>query len=157
MEITPAPNDPRVVRSGRPDEAPVPQHEAYLVLPEAERAKGFVRPVRRSYRHAGPSGPKHPLRDLTPEEHESYDKFGYVKKEEYPESELPVTGRFWTQEQLDTAARGGCGTVTTMGQELAETYARDPNFYGFTYCCGCRMHRPVAEFRWEPDGSVLGS
>lgn len=27
------------------------QHEAYYVLPDSERAKGFVRPVRRSYVH----------------------------------------------------------------------------------------------------------
>lgn len=26
---------------------------------------------------------------------------------------------------------------------LAETYAREPGFYGSTYCCSCRMHRPV--------------
>jgi len=44
-----------------------------------------------------------------------------------------------------------CGTVTTMGLPLCETYARDPQFYGSTYCCGCRMHRPVAEFTWTGD------
>lgn len=50
---------------------------------------------------------------------------------------------------------GGCGAVTTMAQEIAETYARDPGFYGATYCVGCRMHRPVGEhgeFIWA-DGS----
>ena len=44
-----------------------------------------------------------------------------------------------------------CGGVTTMGQALCETYARDPSFYGSTYCCKCRMHRPVGdhgEFTW---------
>lgn len=50
-----------------------------------------------------------------------------------------------------------CGTVTTMGQALAETYARDPNFYSGTFCCGCRTHFPVSEFTWVPDGSVVGS
>lgn len=50
-----------------------------------------------------------------------------------------------------------CGTVTTMGLSLAETYARDPKFYGGTFCCGCGTHYPVAEFTWEPDGSVVGS
>lgn len=34
-----------------PDETPRLQVEAYLVLSEAERAKGFVRPLRDSYRH----------------------------------------------------------------------------------------------------------
>jgi hypothetical protein len=33
------------------DDTPVPQSEIYLVLSEDERAKGFVRPVRDSYRH----------------------------------------------------------------------------------------------------------
>jgi hypothetical protein len=71
----------------------------YLVLSAEERAKGFIRPVRRSYRHQDPE----------------------------------------------------CGAVTTMGQALAETYARQPGFYGATYCAGCRMHRPVGtegEFTW---------
>ena len=50
-----------------------------------------------------------------------------------------------------------CGTVTFMGQALAETYARNPKFYGATYCCRCGMHRRVSEFTWESDGSVVGS
>lgn len=44
-----------------------------------------------------------------------------------------------------------CGKVTTMGLALAETYARDPHFYGATYCAHCGQHRPVGEhgeFRW---------
>ncbi len=53
--------------------------------------------------------------------------------------------------------RRGCGSVTTMGQALAETYARDPKFYGATYCCGCRTHKPVAEFDWDGTTEVLGS
>lgn len=77
--------------------------KGYIVLCPEERDKGYVRPVRRSYRHTK------------------------------------------------------CGTVTTMGLALAETYARDPKFYGGTFCCGCRAHFPVAEFTWDPDGSVVGS
>jgi len=50
-----------------------------------------------------------------------------------------------------------CGGVTTMNFALAETYARDPKFYGGTYCVHCQKHRPVAEFVWEPGGSVVGS
>lgn len=50
-----------------------------------------------------------------------------------------------------------CGTSTRMGDELSETYARDPKFYGFTYCVGCGMHRPVAEFTWDADGQAVGS
>jgi len=46
---------------------------------------------------------------------------------------------------------GGCGVVTKMGDALSETYARDPNFYGATYCVGCHMHKRVGEageFYW---------
>lgn len=50
-----------------------------------------------------------------------------------------------------------CGAVTTMGYKLAATYARDPKFYGGTYCAACQMHKDVSEFTWEPDGSVVGS
>ena len=53
-----------------------------------------------------------------------------------------------------------CNTVTTMSYELAATYARQPNFYGATYCCRCSMHLPVGpdgEFIWEPDGSKVGT
>lgn len=82
------------------------QQAAYLVLSEEERAKGFVRPVRASYKHQK------------------------------------------------------CGTVTTMGTALAETYARKPTFYSGTFCCGCGGHFPVGEqgeFTWEPDGSKVGT
>lgn len=51
----------------------------------------------------------------------------------------------------------GCGATTTMGQALSETYARQPKFYGATYCVNCQMHRPVSEFRWVEDGMVVGS
>ena len=50
-----------------------------------------------------------------------------------------------------------CGGVTRMGLALSETYARDPSFYGGTYCVHCRMHRPLSEFVWTTDGSVVGS
>jgi hypothetical protein len=47
--ITDDPNDPNLTRGA--DETPVPQADKYLVLSDEERAKGFVRPVRRSYVH----------------------------------------------------------------------------------------------------------
>lgn len=77
--------------------------KGYVVLSPEERAKGFVRPVRRSYRH---------------------------KK---------------------------CGSITTMGRALAETYARNPKFYDGTFCVTCRQHFPVAEFVWYDDGTTVGS
>jgi hypothetical protein len=72
--------------------------ECYLILPEEERAKGYVRPVRTSYIH--------------------------------------VT----------------CGTETRMAEAIAETYARNPEFYGGTYCVGCRTHFPLLE--WNPETQV---
>lgn len=60
--------NPRATLSGEPaaegmEDAPAPQpvnpatgqHKDYWVLSEAERAKGFVRPVRRTYLHVGKS------------------------------------------------------------------------------------------------------
>lgn len=94
----------------------------YIVLSADERAKGFVRPVRRSYVHAGID----------------------------PTMDGPV---------LIKVGKNGCGTRTTMGVALAETYARDPKFYSGTFCCGCRTHFPVGEsgeFVWE-DGQKVGT
>ena len=50
-----------------------------------------------------------------------------------------------------------CGAETVMGRELSETYARNPGFYGATYCVYCRKHRPVSEFTWSLDGKAVGS
>lgn len=51
-----------------------------------------------------------------------------------------------------------CGTITTMGRALAETYARDPSFYSGTFCVHCQSHFPVGEdgeFVWyEMDGTT---
>lgn len=98
MSLTEDRNDPRL-RQIKPNG----QQEAYLVLSEEERAKGFVRPLRRSYIHTT------------------------------------------------------CGATTSMGLALCETYARDPTFYGATFCCTCGTHLPVGEFRWFEDGEVVGS
>jgi hypothetical protein len=54
-----------------------------------------------------------------------------------------------------------CGAVTTMGRALAETYARDPEFYTGTYCTACFAHFPVGptgEFRWDDEsGDKVGT
>src|SRR6185437_7145784 len=107
-------NDPRLTHGA--DRSPQPQADVYLVLSEAERAKGFTRPLRLSYRHVGAPGPRFPLRDLNAEERERYAATGYVKYEEYsPANGSGAIGRFWTQAQLDGIGKG-CGTVTTMGR-----------------------------------------
>jgi hypothetical protein len=53
-----------------------------------------------------------------------------------------------------------CRTVTTMGQALAETYARNPFFYSGTFCCGCGTHFPVGEdgeFFWDGTSQRVGT
>lgn len=50
-----------------------------------------------------------------------------------------------------------CGVVTTMNRMIAETYARDPKFYGATFCANCRTHFPVVEFVWDGTNEPVGS
>lgn len=104
MPITEDPNDPCLLEV-REDG----QQVCYLVLSEDERAKGFIRPPRRAYKH--------------------------VK----------------------------CGSVTTMGMAIAETYASKPTFYNGTFCVACSDHFHLRDeddkgaFLWEPpDGTYVG-
>lgn len=112
--IPPVDRSKEVTTDGRPaDEVRAEQraegnkmHKSYIVLSDDERKRGFVRPVRRSYKHEK------------------------------------------------------CGGVTSMGQAIAETYARDPKFYGATMCVHCGAHFPVGEhgeFVWIDDGSKVGT
>lgn len=152
MSLTTDPKDPELGRGV--DAGPVPQNKKYLVLSEEELSKGFIRPVRLSYTHVGIKGPQFQLRDLTEEEKRDYGT-DWVKFETYPPRHKgSATGRFWTQADLDKVGKG-CGVSTRMGQAIAETYARNPGFYGATYCCTCHRHLPVGEdgeFIWD-DGS----
>lgn len=109
--VPPVDHSQRVLTDGSPvtpdhrELKPNGQQKAYVVLSDAERARGFVRPVRRTYVHQK------------------------------------------------------CGAATTMGLALAETYARDPDFYSGTFCCACRTHftfgQPDGDFVWD-DGSKVG-
>jgi hypothetical protein len=60
-------------------------------------------------------------------------------------------------EILEDHRKDGCGVETKMGDSISETYARDPTFYGATFCVGCNKHLPVGEFVWSQDGEVVGS
>ncbi len=97
-----------------PESAPVPnseklsdgQYADHWVLCEAERAKGYVRPVRRDYVHLK------------------------------------------------------CGVRTIMPTACAETYARDPSYYGSTFCCGCHAYFTVGEqgeFVWDRTNEKVGT
>lgn len=159
MGLTTDPNDP-CLKAGQKEEG---QNSCYLVLSEEERAKGFVRPYRNAYVHVGKKL-NYPSEDRVfdkPEKNEYTDKY-YVAILNVVDAEgKKVGGTYVTQEEYDAWKSGkhvgGCGTVTTMGRALSETYARDPKFYGATFCVGCNKHLPVGEFVWDADGEVLGS
>lgn len=63
-----------------------------------------------------------------------------------------------------------CGSETSMGRALSETYSRDPKFYGATFCYACGKHFPLRDMRpeskfvgygwaflWSRDGEPVGS
>jgi len=79
------------------------QQKGYIVICPEDRAKGFVRPLRKSYTHRK------------------------------------------------------CGGVTTMALSIAETYARNPKFYGGTFCTICSEHFPLDQFVWEGTDEQVGS
>lgn len=141
------------------DKLPDGQYADHYVLSPEERAKGFVEPVRHSYVHVGIAGPQFSLRDLTDEERDRYGD-DYARFEPYPAGHHgSATGRFWSQADLDKISKG-CGVVTRMGGSIAETYARDPGYYGSTFCCGCRDYFPVGrdgEFVWDGTSIRVGT
>ena len=57
----------------------------------------------------------------------------------------------------DRYVHDACGTDTRMGTALSETYARDPKFYGATFCVTCNAHFPVADFLWDGTKERVGS
>lgn len=124
---------------------PSGQHKSYIVLCEDERKKGFVRPYRDAYKHVGV---------LTPADHAFEPDTDTRSK---TEGQCHICGHDGEDRNHRLSRVGGCGSVTTMGRALSETYARDPKFYGATFCCGCNRHLPVAEFVWTADGQEVGS
>lgn len=128
------------------------QQKDYLVLSAEERDKGFVRPLRMTYTHVG-RRPRGNTRELTEEEKVQYAQFGYVLYEEYGPERSPILGRYWTAKDL----KSGCGWTTKMSYDIAATYARDPYFYGGTFCVGCGQHHPLEEFVWENTNIQVGT
>lgn len=145
MSLTTDPNDPALH-----DIEPSGMQRKYLVLSADEIRKGYVKPWRNSYRHVGVR-PQHPTRPLTADEEARYSQYGYVMYEQYPPGESALVGRFWTPAML----KSGCGTETKMGDQIAATYARDPFFYGGTFCVHCGRHFDLSEFVWLPDGEPM--
>lgn len=130
------------------------------MLCEEERKKGFVRPYRDSYRHVGLKVCGAPVWDgVQP----PVGFHGYVCSQPPGHTEpcgqeaRAVVTAVEAARVAETHTIGRCNTVTTMGRALSETYARDPKFYGSTFCVSCNHHFPVAEFVWVADGEVVGS
>ena len=60
----------------------------------------------------------------------------------------------------ETYVHQRCGVETVMSQAIAETYARNPHFYGGTFCVTCRAHFPVGhdgEFTWSDGSGKVGT
>lgn len=140
------------------------QNKAYLVLSDEERAKGFVRPLRTSYVHTGKKiNGLVKARPLNEEElnNKTITESGWVAFMEINDPTNPgLAGTYITQEEFDKLEDGvikGCGALTIMAQPIAETYARDPKFYGSTWCMGCKEHLSVKEFTWDNTNETVGS
>ena len=167
MGLTTDPNDP-CLKAGRKEEG---QNTCYLVLSEEERAKGFVRPYRDAYVHKGRKVEREGIIQTLEEGVEGLSDNGksfYTKEKgyaaylKYPEIKSPLTGKFLTNAEYEAFKNsedfvGGCGALTTMGRALSETYARNPKFYGSTFCIQCNTHLRVDEFVWDADGEIVGS
>lgn len=139
------------------------QNESYIVLSEEERGNGFVRPVRNSYKHLGPFYQYWEEIELLDENMDFNDKI-YVATVPVLKRGLGIAvGRtYLTQKEVDMIKatkgyRSMCGTITKMAKYIAETYARDPHFYGSTWCMSCRDHINVGEFVWEGTDEKVGS
>lgn len=140
------------------------QHvDHWVMCPTEIMQEGFKRPIRTSYQHVGLAGPKYPTRDLTDEEKHRFNTSDdmdedYAKFETYPEGSV-AAGRYWTQKELNNIGKG-CGTVTSMPRQIAETYAANPHYYGSTFCCGCGNYFPVGkfgEFVWTDTDERVGT
>jgi len=170
--LTPT-DPPRCTVSGEmpvnPNNAPTPTDAArpdgqkadhWVMCPTEIIKAGFKRPIRLKYQHVGAPGPKFPLRDLTADERERWSETGYVKFEPYPPGYAGgAKGSLWTQERIDSVGKG-CGVVTSMPQQIAETYAANPHYYGSTFCCGCGKYLPVGpkgEFVWDGTNDRVGT
>lgn len=137
------------------------QQRGYVVLSDAERAKGFVRPVRDAYRHTGRviCGKSGGRCDDGNKIAERICHFAIGHKGQCGEIGWRILDGAEIVRLHETGRLGGCDRVTTMGRSLAETYARDPAFYSGTFCSTCRSHFPVGEngeFTWlENDGREI--
>ncbi len=159
MSLTTDPNSP-CLKDGQKESG---QNNCYLVLSAEELAKGFIRPVRTKYVHVGKKLHYHSIDRVfdKPEKNELNGKYYAAVLNVMGGEGKIIGGAYVTQEELDAWKSeklvGGCGVETKMNLTISETYARDPKFYGATFCVGCQKHLPVGEFQWSDDGEIVGS
>ena len=159
MPLTTDPNDP-CLKNGRKEEG---QNNCYLILSEEERSKGFVRPYRNAYIHVGKKLHYHSIDRVFDklEKNELNGKYYVAILNVMGGDGEIIGGSYVTQDEFDAWKNnkliGGCGSVTTMGRELSETYARDNTFYSATFCVHCNKHLPVEEFIWSGTDEKVGS
>lgn len=151
MSLTIDRNDPDLGHGSDTEKAS--QNKKYLVLSDEEIAKGLVRPVRTKYVHVGEKIEYSKVKNINILS-ESEQNLGYYAYLEYTDAEYPLVGRAVSKQYYEDfiakkSHSGGCGVETKMHEKIAETYARDPKFYGATYCVGCGKHLPVSEFVWS--------
>jgi hypothetical protein len=65
--------------------------------------------------------------------------------ENYP---TPPEGEL-VQPVRESYVHAECEAATRMSRELAEGFARDPDYYDGTYCATCEGHFSLDEFRWK--------
>lgn len=58
---------------------------------------------------------------------------------------------------VGTPEHPGCNQTTKMALSIAETFARDPDFYQGGFCCSCRKHFPNEELVWEGTNQRVGT
>ncbi len=136
------------------------QNAAYLVLSPEERVKGFVRPLRHSYIHVGRKYKGEPELLDQPQEFNG-KKYVATIPALLDEQGKVISSAFITKPELDQYYKngriGGCQGETTMANEIAETYARKPDFYGATFCVHCGKHIGLHEFVWTDTDETVGS
>jgi len=70
------------------------------------------------------------------------------------------TDKGYVRPLRNTYIHKKCGGLTKVDRRIAETYARNPSFYGGTFCVHCGVHFDLLkdgerQFTWE-DGSGVG-
>lgn len=82
---------------------------------------------------------------------EDFD-YGERKEDGQFENYPTVDDGEFEQPVRESYVHEGCGGTTTMTGDLPESVARDPEFYGKTFCATCGVHVPVEEVHWKEDG-----